>query len=113
MRDCLRSRELGNGRWVGRHDKWPAAWSINGQCRPLLIIEELAKPRAYLAALGIAVIPLMRVDPKGGVRFAVAETTLNVDEVVVERDQHAGVAVAEVVQRRLRRLQLGGFAGAF
>ena len=38
---------------------------------------------------------------------------LNVDDGVCERDQHAGVRVAEVVQCGVRRWQVGGFAGAF
>jgi hypothetical protein len=40
------------------------------------------------------------VDAEGGVGFAVSESALDVDEVVVECDQHAGVAVAEIVQGR-------------
>lgn len=47
-------------------------------------------------------LPLVRADAERGVGFAVSEAPLNVDEVVVEGDQHAGVTLAEVVQGGLR-----------
>ena len=71
--------------------------------------EQAVELGADLAALRFAVFPLVRVGPQRGVRLAVAETALDVDEVVVECDQHARVAVAQVVQGRLRRWQLGCF----
>ena len=37
------------------------------------------------------------------------EAALDGDNVLVEREEHAGVAVTEVVQGRLRRRKLGGF----
>jgi hypothetical protein len=55
---------------------------------------------------------LVCVDAEGGVGFAVSESALDVDEVVVECDQHARVTVAEVVQRRFRRRELRGRDGA-
>src|SRR4051794_890949 len=54
----------------------------------------------------------MGVDAEGGVGFAVAESALDVDEVFVECDQHAGVAVAEVMQGGLGRGELGCLSGA-
>lgn len=74
--------------------------------------EEFAEPVADLAALGLAVFPLVGVDLEGGVGFAVSEAALDVDEAVVEGDQHAGVAVPEVVQGRVGCRELGGFDGA-
>jgi hypothetical protein len=44
---------------------------------------------------------LVDVDAEGGVGLAVAEPLLDVGDGVVEGDQHAGVAVPEVVQRRM------------
>src|SRR6266540_1090641 len=70
--------------------------------------EELAELLADLAAPGLAFLPLVGVEAEGGVGFPVAEPALDVDDGDVERDQHAGVAVAEVVQGRLRRRELGG-----
>jgi len=64
-------------------------------------LEELAELLADLAAAGFAFFPLVGVDAQGGVGLAVAEPALHVDDGEVECDQHAGVAVAEVVQRRL------------
>lgn len=74
--------------------------------------EEFAEPVADLAALGLAVFPLVGVNLEGGVGFAVSEAALDVDEAVVEGDQHAGVAVPEVVQGRVGCRELGGFDGA-
>jgi hypothetical protein len=58
---------------------------------------------ADLAAAGFAFLPRVRVDAQGGVGLSVSESALHVDDRGVERDQHAGVAVAEVVQARLGR----------
>jgi hypothetical protein len=52
------------------------------------------------------------VDLEGGVGFAVTEAALDVNEVVVEGDQHAGVAVPQVVQGRVGRREVGGLDGA-
>ena len=73
--------------------------------------EELAEVLADLAFLGVAVGPLVGVDAEGGVGFAVAEAVLDGDEVVAQGDQHRGVAVAQVMQRRLRRGEAGVLGG--
>ena len=77
------------------------------------LVEQGSELVADGACLGVAVVPLVGVDAQGGVGFAVAEAVLDVDEVVVECDQHAGVAVAEVVQGRVGGGELGGLGGAF
>ena len=80
---CSRERKRA---WRGRERR----------CRGL--VEEVSELVADLAALGVVVFPLVCVDAEGGVGFAVSESALDVDEVVVECDQHAGVAVAKIVQ---------------
>jgi hypothetical protein len=57
----------------------------------------LSEVGSDLAALRVAVFPFVCVDAQCGVGVSVAEAVLDVDDVVVEGDQHAGVAVAEVV----------------
>ncbi len=54
----------------------------------------------------------MGVHAQGGVGFSVAEPALHVDDGDVERDQHAGVAVAQVVQARCGWRELGGLGRA-
>ena len=76
------------------------------------LVEEAAELLADLAAARFAFFPLVGVDAEGGVGLSVSEPALDVDERDVERDQHAGVAVAEVVQGRLGRRELGGLGGA-
>src|SRR6266508_993437 len=76
-------------------------------CQLAAVLEEFAELLADLAAPRFAFFPLVRVDAQGGVGFAVAEPALYVDDGDVERDQHAGVAVAQVVQARLRRRDPG------
>jgi hypothetical protein len=66
-----------------------------------------------LASLCFAVFPLVGVDAQGGIGFAVSEPALHVDDGEVERDQHAGVRVAEIVQGWLWGGELGGLGGAF
>src|SRR5579884_1179568 len=90
-----RQREPGHG--------WPLQFAV--------AVEELAELLADLAAAGVAFLPLVRVDAQGGVGFAVAEPPLHVDDGNVERDQHAGMAVTQVVQARLGRCQPRGFDG--
>ena len=68
---------------------------------------------ADLAALRVAVLPLVRVDAERDVGLAVPEAALDVDHGEVHRDQHARVAVAEVVQRGLWIAELGGLSCAF
>ncbi len=63
-----------------------------------LAVEEVAELLADLAVAGFAFLPLVCVDAEGGVGFSVAEPPLHVDEWDVERDQHARVAVAQVVE---------------
>src|SRR5579884_710491 len=91
-----RQRESGHG--------WPLQLAA--------AIEELAELLADLAATGVAFLPLVRVDAQGGVGLSVAEPPLHIDDRNVEGDQHAGVAVAQVVQARLRRRQPCGVDGA-
>ena len=81
--------------WSGWEREWLSGCAAGAEAG---LAEELAKVLSDLAALGFAVGPLVGVDAEGGVGFAVAEAPLDVDEVVAERDQHRGVAVAEVVQ---------------
>src|SRR5581483_2071763 len=87
-----RQREPGHG--------WPLQLAV--------AVEELAELLANLAATRVAFLPLVRVDAQGGVGLSVAEPPLHVDDRDVERDQHAGVAVAQVMQARLRRRQPRG-----
>jgi hypothetical protein len=54
---------------------------------------------------------MVRVDAQGGVGFSVAESALHVDDGDVECDQHAGVAVAQVVQAWLGRGDAGRVDG--
>jgi hypothetical protein len=92
--------------WSCRKWKWPpgcAASVVAG------LAEELAEVLPDLATLGFAVAPVVGVDAEGGVGFAMPEAMLDVDEAVVERDQHAGVAVAEVVQGGIWRREVGSF----
>jgi hypothetical protein len=70
-------------------------------------VEEVAELLSDLAAARLAFLPLVRVDAQGGVGFAVAEPPLHVDDGNVEGDQHACVAVAQVVKARLRRVRAG------
>jgi hypothetical protein len=74
--------------------------------------EELAELVADLAALRVAVFPLVGINLEGGVGLAMSEAALDVDEVVVEGDQHAGVAVPQVVQGQAWCRKVGGFEGA-
>src|SRR5438270_13583154 len=75
----------------------------------LVRLEELAELAADLASFRLVVFPFVCVDAQGCVWLFVSEAPLNRDEVLVECEQHAGVAVAEVVQCRLGRSELGGF----
>jgi hypothetical protein len=75
-------------------------------------VEEVAQLCADLAALRFAISPLVGVDAKCGVGFSVSESALDVNEVVVECDQHAGVTVAEVVKGGFWCRELGGYDGA-
>src|SRR5581483_7292494 len=75
------------------------------------VVEELVDLVADPASLRVAVLPLVGVDAQGGVGFAVAEPVLDVDDGVVEGDQHRGVAVAQVVQARRRSCDAGSCGG--
>src|SRR5439155_26447824 len=72
------------------------------------LVEELAELLADLTAPRLAVLPLVGVDAEGGVGLSMPEPALDVDDRDVERDQHARVAVAQVVQGRLGRREPGG-----
>src|SRR6266540_3560133 len=78
----------------------------------LAVVEEMAELLPDLAAACLPLFPLVGVDAEGGVGLAVPEPALDVDDGDVERDQHAGVAVPEVVQGRLGRCEPGGLDGA-
>lgn len=68
----------------------------------LALVEQLAELPPDLTAPRLAFLSLMRVNAQGGVGLSVPEPALDVDDGDVEGDQHAGVAVAQVVQTGLR-----------
>jgi hypothetical protein len=92
--------------WSCRKCEWSRGGTAGAEAG---LAEELAEVLPDLAALGFAEAPLVGVDAEGGVGLAMAEAMLDLDETVVESDQHAGVAVAEVVQGWLWRRELGSF----
>src|SRR5919206_2560887 len=97
------------GRWERQRCRgW--GWGRTGECPRL--VEEAFELLADLAAAGVAVLPLMGVDAQGGVGFAVPEAALHVGDGVVERDQHAGVAVPQVMQARVGERDTRRRAGA-
>src|SRR5579884_179227 len=62
--------------------------------------KEVAQLAPDLATACRAVLPLMCVDAQGRVGLAMAEPPLDLDDRDVERDEHARMAVAEIMQRR-------------
>jgi hypothetical protein len=77
----------------------------------MALLEQLAELLADLAAARLALFPLVGLDAQRGVGLSVAGPALHVDYRDVECDQHAGVAVPEVVQARLgcgESRELGG-----
>src|SRR4051812_13594154 len=90
---------------------WSALRCVCGSGLPLRLfagLEELVELVADVASLCFVVLPFVGVDAQGCVWFSVSETALDGDEILVECERHAGVAVAEVVQCRLGCGELGG-----
>jgi hypothetical protein len=80
--------------------------------RGALLLQELVDSAPDFAAFRFRSPPLARVDAESGVRGSVPEPMLDFDEWDAEGDQHAGVAVAEVVKGGVGRCEIGGAACA-
>src|SRR4051794_35495293 len=75
---------------VLRGESSPGGLAEVDVCLMRVVGEERGELVSDLAALGVAVFPLMRVDLQCRIGFAVSQSMLNVDQRHIHGDQHAG-----------------------